>query len=198
MKRRNFVKNLTAGSLGAAALGSSTGLIAGSTIQQKKKVYQKDTKVSCEAIPEEITAVNPNDEPHVAKTRPTTLLSSISATESTNVAVVPKKQLSADDTTQLRMDLSVNFETSSYMGKDHKLTAKPPHAPTSFSPRFMERGIGNRHVVLSNQTAQDNDDSGGRARSKTISVITRENVGKILQYCVEFIHFFGITKLNLI
>lgn len=143
-------------------------------VQQKKKVYQKDTKVSCEAIPEEITAVNPNDEPHVAKTRPTTLLSSISATETANVAIVPKKQLSADDTFQLRRELSVNLETTNH-NKDQKLIAKPPHAPNTFSPRFMERGMANRQVASNTQIAQDNDDSGGRARSKTISVISREN-----------------------
>lgn len=138
-------------------------------IQQKKKSsYSKETKVSCEAIPEEI---GQKDEP-VEKplTRPVQLLSSISAQETTNVAVVPKKQHSADDTFQLRRNDSNTSPALPSVPTKNQEWAASASSNLPLSPRY-----GNKHALVSRQVSHnvqsENDDMGIRARSKTISVI---------------------------
>lgn len=131
-------------------------------IQLKKKTsYAKETKVSCEAIPEEITAGQKEEFVEKALDRPVQLLSSISAQETSNATTLPKKQHSADDTFQLRRKDS---------SKAQEWTSSSSNLP--LSPRYgYKHGLVSRQI--SHQAQTDHDDTGVRARSKTISVIRR-------------------------
>ena len=126
--------------------------------EQKKKNYSKETKVSCEAIPEEVGA---KEEPYI--TRPVQLLSSISTQESSNVTTMPKKQHSADDTFQLRREsASLNPKSTEWLSSNA--------ANLPLSPRY--KTVQNK--ILNRVESSENDDSGMRGRSKTISVIGRD------------------------
>lgn len=143
-------------------------------MQQKKKTsYSKETKVSCEAIPEEIITAGQKEDSLNEKTfvRPGQLLSSISAQESTSVTNIPKKQHSADDTFQIRRNDSNASPALQTMTKNQEwTTASSSNLP--LSPRYgFKHGSVTRQV--SHQAHSDNDDTGVRARSKTISVIRR-------------------------
>lgn len=128
--------------------------------EQKKKNYSKETKVSCEAIPEEVGA---KEEPYV--TRPVQLLTSISTQETSNVTTMPKKQHSADDTFQLRREsASLNPKSTEW------LSSNASNLP--LSPRYNYKTVQNK--MLNRLEASENDDSGMRGRSKTISVIGRD------------------------
>jgi tuberous sclerosis protein 2 len=140
--------------------------------QQKKK--SKDTKVSCEAIPEENPIASSVEETFE---RPT-LYTSISAVEHTNVTVVPKKQFSADDTLQLRKETSFNTEPRTVLSpfaknmELQKVVTKPPQFPQQpLSPKTLYRG--SKHISVIDSAA--NEDSSSRMRAKTISVIGRDN-----------------------
>jgi len=143
-----------------------------SEIQQKKKSsYSKETKVSCEAIPEEISTSGHKEET-LSSHRPVQLLSSISAQETANVTNIPKKQHSADDTIQLRR--SDTMSTGSII-PIHTTLKNPEWTSASssnlpLSPRYK--------VTISRQVShqvplESEDGSAYRARSKTISVIGR-------------------------
>lgn len=130
--------------------------------EQKKKNYSKETKVSCEAIPEEVGA---KDEPYI--TRPVQLLTSISTQETSNssVTTMPKKQHSADDTFQLRREsASLNPKSTEW------LSSNASNLP--LSPRYNYKTAQNK--ILNRVEASENDASGMRGRSKTISVIGRD------------------------
>lgn len=147
----------------------------GETQQKKKSSYSKETKVSCEAIPEEIG----QKDDAVVLTRPIQLLSSISAQETTNVTTVPpKKQHSADDTFQLRRHDSIASSAMQPMRNVEWSASSSSNLP--LSPRY-----GNKHVLVSRQVSHqvqaDNDDTGIRARSKTISVIRGNKEAYITQ-----------------
>lgn len=136
--------------------------------QKKKTSYSKEGKVSCEAIPEEVTAGQKEEAPIV---RPVQLLSSISAQETTQtVTVVPKKQHSADDTFQLKRGSNASPALQTIPKNSDWATTSTSNLP--LSPRYGHRhGLVTRQI--SHQAPSDNDDSGIRARSKTISVIRR-------------------------
>ena len=142
-------------------------------VQQKKKSsYSKETKVSCEAIPEEIiTASHKEDSVTDKLARPVQLLTSISAQEPGNVTVIPKKQHSADDTFQLRRNDSNASPALQTISKNQEWSAASS-SNFPLSPRY-----GNKHGLVtrqvSHQVQSDSDDTGIRARSKTISVIRR-------------------------
>lgn len=145
----------------------------GEVQQKKKSSYSKETKVSCEAIPEEIITAGQKEDSVVDRNinRPIQLLSSISAQETKNVSAVPKKQLSADDSFQLRRNDSYISPALQPINKNQEWsTASSSNFP--LSPRY-----GNKHLLVtrqvSHQTQLDSDDTGIRARSKTISVIRR-------------------------
>lgn len=166
---------------------TSSKIIEGSDVQQKKKSsYSKDTKVSCEAIPEEISTLGTKDE--ITMHRPVQLLSSISAQEPANVTNVPKKQHSADDTIQLRRsDTMVTTATPAPSAlKNPEWTSTSVASNMPLSPRY--KVAVNRQV--SHQVPLESDDSGYRARSKTISVIGRnkeifENQSKTSDFSVS-------------
>lgn len=139
-----------------------------SEVQQKKKMsYTKETKVSCEAIPEEIATVSLKEELPILAQRPVQLLSSISAQESTNVTSIPKKQHSADDTIQLRRGDSLTTASIQIRNQDWSSSAVASNLP--LSPRYYKAGVSRQ---VSHQVPLESDDSGYRARSKTISVIS--------------------------
>lgn len=139
--------------------------------QQKKK--SKDTKVSCEAIPEEITTMASSSEDNCE--RPV-LYTSISATEPANVSIVPKKQFSADDSLQYRRESGVIHESrmfGSTLNRNtefQKVLTKPPHIPQPLSPRILYKSGKQISMIETG----DNEDSSTRGRSKTISVIGRD------------------------
>ena len=141
----------------------------GGEMQQKKKSnYSKETKVSCEAIPEEIMTAGQKED-SILPARGVQLLSSISAQEPAHVTTVPKKQHSADDTFQLRRGDSPALPLiNKTIEWTTVLSSNPP-----LSPRY-----GNKHALvtrqISHQVQSEGDDTGIRARSKTISVIRRK------------------------
>ena len=145
----------------------------GEVQQKKKSSYSKETKVSCEAIPEEIITAGQKEDSlnDKAIVRPVQLLSSISAQETPNVILIPKKQHSADDTFQLRRNDSNASPALQPISKNQDwATTSASNLP--LSPRYgYKHGLVTRQV--SHQTPLENDDSGIRARSKTISVIRR-------------------------
>lgn len=145
--------------------------------QKKKSSYSKETKVSCEAIPEEIGQKEEVVEKPIV--RPIQLLSSISAQETTNVTTVPKKQHSADDTFQLRRNDSNASPAIQPISRNIEWSASSS-SNLPLSPRY-----GNKHALVtrqvSHQTRSDNDDTGIRARSKTISVIRGNKEAYITQ-----------------
>jgi Tuberin/Rap/ran-GAP len=152
----------------------------GGEMQQKKKSsYSKETKVSCEAIPEEVVTAG-HKEDSFPPTRPIQLLSSISAQETANVTTVPKKQHSADDTFQLRRnDSNTGSPALPPINKSQEWsTASSSNLP--LSPRY-----GNKHALVtrqvSHQAQSESDDTGIRARSKTISVIRRNKEAYVSQ-----------------
>ncbi|KAG5679833.1 hypothetical protein PVAND_009371 [Polypedilum vanderplanki] len=143
-----------------------------SEVQQKKKLsYSKETKVSCEAIPEEISTIGQKEETLTVEKKPIQLLTSISAQESSNVTSVPKKQHSADDTIQLRRSDTISSATvaqANIKNQDWASTSSSSNLP--LSPRY--KASVSRQV--SHQVPLESGDDGGyRARSKTISVIGR-------------------------
>lgn len=145
-------------------------------MQQKKKTsYSKEAKVSCEAIPEEVITAGQKEDSLNEKTfvRSVQLMSSISAQESTanTTTNIPKKQHSADDTFQLRRNDTNTSPALQPMTKNQEwATVSSSNLP--LSPRYgFKHGLVTRQV--SHQAQSDNDDSGIRARSKTISVIRR-------------------------
>lgn len=152
-------------------------------VQQKKKMsYSKETKVSCEAIPEEIATVILKEE---LPPRPIQLLSSISAQESPNVTIIPKKQHSADDTIQLRRGDSLTTTSIQIRNQEWSSSAVASNLP--LSPRYYKAGVSRQ---VSHQVPLESDDSGYRARSKTISVIGRkqetfENQSKTSDFSVS-------------
>lgn len=157
----------------------------GTEVQQKKKTsYSKETKVSCEAIPEEIATVGPKDElPHLTQ-RPVQLLSSISAQEPANITTIPKKQHSADDTIQLRRGDSL---TATIQVRNQEWSSSGVSSNLPLSPRYQKVVVSRQ---VSHQAPLENDDSGYRARSKTISVIGRnkeafENQSKTSDFSVS-------------
>ncbi|CRK93003.1 CLUMA_CG006605, isoform A [Clunio marinus] len=138
-------------------------------IQQKKKSsYSKETKVSCEAIPEEVITSGQKEDGNEKSltTRPVQLLSSISAQETPNVASVPKKQHSADDTFQLRRSESNTSQAGQVKNNEWGSVAS---SNLPLSPRYGKHALVTRQV--SHQAQVENDEMGIRARSKTISVI---------------------------
>lgn len=136
-------------------------------LQKKKTSYSKEGKVSCEAIPEEVTAGQKEELPIV---RPVQLLSSISAQETTQTVTVPKKQHSADDTFQLKRGSNASPALQPISKNQDWAATSTSNMP--LSPRYGQRhGLVTRQI--SHQAPSDNDDSGIRARSKTISVIRR-------------------------
>lgn len=140
--------------------------------QQKKKTsFPKDTKKSCEAIPEEI--ITQKDEAY--NYRPIPLLSSVSAIEtSSSATTIPKKQHSADDTVPLALrraeSISSAVTTLPNVPKNTEWAASMLNNPT-LSPRYSKHTSITRQV--SHQLTSENDDSGIRGRSKTISVFRR-------------------------
>ena len=156
-----------------------------SEIQQKKKSsYSKETKVSCEAIPEEISTIGPKNELTLVAHRPVQLLSSISAQEPSNVTSIPKKQHSADDTIQLRRGDAINPNIQLKNQEWGTSSAGASNLP--LSPRY--KASISRQV--SHQVPLESDDNVYRARSKTISVIGRnkeiyENQSKTSDFSVS-------------
>lgn len=159
----------------------------GEVQQKKKSSYSKETKVSCEAIPEEISTLVQKEELSLTINtahRPVQLLSSISAQEPANVATIPKKQHSADDTIhQLRRVEPLN--TNMQRNQDWSASVGASNLP--LSPRYYKAAISRQ---VSHQVPLESDDSGYRARSKTISVIGRnkevyENQSKTSDFSVS-------------
>jgi Tuberin/Rap/ran-GAP len=159
-------------------------------VQQKKKTsYSKETKVSCEAIPEEInTSFGQKEENSVEKVhRSVQLLSSVSAQETANVTSIPKKQHSADDTIQLRRSDGIVPTPILTYNKTQDWSSHSTSSNLPLSPRYQKvppvgRQISH-HVPLES-------DVGYRARSKTISVIGRnketfENQSKASDFSVS-------------
>lgn len=145
-------------------------------LPQKKKSYPKETKVSCEAIPEEISTASARDDSMLGKfgNRPKELLSSISAQETTNVTTIPKKQHSADDTFQLTRSDSLAAHSSLQSAvKSHGGWNTQSSSNLPLSPRYANKTAVSRQISQQSRSDQ-NDDSGIRARSKTISVIGRK------------------------
>lgn len=142
----------------------------GEVQQKKKSSYSKDTKVSCEAIPEEISTLgSKEEEPH----RPVQLFTSISTQEPAHVQSIPKKQHSADDTIQLRrsdtVSMVLNPINMNIRNQEWQSTSASSSSNLPLSPRY--KASVSRQV--SHQVPLESDDSGYRARSKTISVIGR-------------------------
>lgn len=181
--RSNWKQNMSSKSSKESKSGSSskdttisddhedTVKVAEVEVQQKKKMsYSKETKVSCEAIPEEIITAGNKEDSLTEKTnmRPVQLLSSISAQETVNVTNIPKKQHSADDTFQLRRTESNASPAMQPISKNQNW-ANSSTSNLPLSPRY-----GYKHSVtrqVSHQTPLESEDTGIRARSKTISVI---------------------------
>jgi tuberous sclerosis 2 len=160
----------------SSVVADSSG--SGEIQQKKKSAYSKETKVSCEAIPEEIGAVKDDLTAH----RPVQLLSSISAQEPSNATSIPKKQHSADDTLQLRRGESL---ATSMQNKNQEWTTSASNLP--LSPRYSKVGVSRQ---VSHQVPLESSDNGYRARSKTISVIGRkqevfENQSKTSDFSVS-------------
>lgn len=160
-------------------------------IQQKKKSVQY-SKVSCEAIPEEIPGSTP---PQQAAKSDATL-------KAPDAHSLPPKQLSADDVSQKSSTGQVPVQqsasaTSLKSTGEEKIVAKPPlspapqhktHIPAIKSTTFgSHQGLaksssGGNHTNMSSQGGynQNNDYANGemRGRSKTISVVREVNNGK--------------------
>ncbi|XP_075164593.1 TSC complex subunit tuberin isoform X2 [Haematobia irritans] len=171
-------------------------------IQQKKKTVQY-SKVSCEAIPEEIAGSTP----------PQNLGSSASTLKAPESGTLPPKQLSADDVSQKSSSVQIPVQQSASStslrstgagGQDDKLVNKPPlspapqhsprmeksHAPAVKSTSFgSHQGLaksssGGNSVNMTSLTSgggnSNNDYNNGemRGRSKTISVVREVNNGK--------------------
>ncbi|XP_059218491.1 tuberin [Stomoxys calcitrans] len=189
-------------------------------LQQKKKAVQY-SKVSCEAIPEEIAGSTP---PQNLEASDTTLKAPESGT-------LPPKQLSADDVSQKSPigHIPVQQSTSSTSLKsggavtnpDDKVVNKPPLSPApQHSPR-MEKGhapavkstsfgahqglakssSGGNSVNMGSSASgvsnQNNDYNGEmRGRSKTISVVREVNNGKSRPTANSFSRF-GNSKPQL-
>lgn len=155
------------------------------TLQKKKTSYSKETKVSCEAIPEEVITAGQKEDSSFHETnfvRPVQLLSSISAQEPTTVVLAPKKQHSADDTFQIRRNDANASPSIQLLPKGQEwTTALSSNLP--LSPRYGTREL--RHGLISRQVSHqshvDSDDTGIRARSKTISVIQRNKEAYVSQ-----------------
>lgn len=140
--------------------------------QKKKTSFPKDTKKSCEAIPEEIFIQKEEPMNH----RPIPLLSSISAIETTSkssAAFIPKKQHSADDTAPLPLKRAESNSMNPLppIPKNTEWTAASLLNNPALSPRYSKNTSITRQV--SHNLATENDDSGIRGRSKTISVFRR-------------------------
>lgn len=150
---------------------------SGETQQKKKSSYSKETKVSCEAIPEEISTLGQKEESAVLNvdkvTRPVQLLSSISAQEPANVTSIPKKQHSADDTIQLRRSdtISVSTIAQANLRNQEWTSTSMSSSNLPLSPRY--KATVSRQVSHQVPLESGGDDGGYRARSKTISVIGR-------------------------
>lgn len=159
--------------------------------QQKKK--SKETKVSCEAIPEEIPMASSAEESYE---RPQ-LFTSISAVETTNAQVVPKKQFSADDTLQLRKETSFNTEPktlSSAFGRNmelQKVISKPPHFPQPLSPKILYKSSKQTSMI----DGGANEDSSNRMRSQTISVIGRDLANRELKKNGDYLIIVYFRKM---
>lgn len=140
----------------------------GEVQQKKKSSYSKETKVSCEAIPEEIST-NKEEMSSADKIgRPVQLLSSTSTQETANVTSIPKKQHSADDTIQLRRSDTISAGSIIQPSlRNPEWTSSSSNLP--LSPRY--KVTVSRQV--SHQVPLESDDKVYRARSKTISVIGR-------------------------
>lgn len=111
------------------------------------------------------------------------MLSSISAQEPANVTSIPKKQHSADDTIQLKRvePISTNIQARNEWSTSIGASNLP------LSPRYYKTAISRQ---VSHQVPLESDDSGYRARSKTISVIGRnkevyENQSKTSDFSVS-------------
>lgn len=142
--------------------------------QKKKTSFPKDTKKSCEAIPEEIYIQKEEPMSH----RPIPLLSSISAIETTSkssTTMITKKQHSADDTAPLALKRLESINNSinplPHVPKTSEWTASSLLNNPALSPRYSKHTSITRQV--SHNLASENDDSGIRGRSKTISVFRR-------------------------
>ncbi|KAI8123354.1 Tuberin [Lucilia cuprina] len=188
--------------------------------QQKKKSVQY-SKVSCEAIPEEIAGSTP---PQQSNKSDATL-------KAPETLTLPPKQLSADDvsqktaTTQPLVQQSASATSLKSTGTgaqgEEKIVAKPPlspapqhsprmekqHAPAIKSTSFgYHQGLaksssgGNNSNMSSSQGGQNqnNDYNNGemRGRSKTISVVREVNNGKSRPPTTAFSRF-GATKPQL-
>lgn len=168
--------------------------------QQKKKNYCKDMRVSCEAIPEEMTGQTPpsnvgsvtNDsildelvaqsakisEPEVKKTE---IIKELELKKELFLKS-PKKQM--DDPPKLQVNLKIPMEVT------QKITTKPPQSPVPLSPRLLAKNVGNKftpsvfsHSSLLNEAGNPNNtnEDQPRLRSKTISVVpSRERYSKHL------------------
>lgn len=176
--------------------------------QQKKKVFCKDMRVSCEAIPEEIPGSTPPSHPNSVKEATALLVGktsqhiggvvsesievtakqaclvpsasfptetkSESETLSPQGAIVPKKQLSADDATQsskgdgpqpLQLQLqpsSVSKQTGLKLPMDMpKVTTKPPQSPAPLSPRLLAKNAANKISSFAPSVAGGGGGGGG-------------------------------------
>lgn len=152
--------------------------------QKKKSSYSKETKVSCEAIPEEIITAGQKEDEKATITRPVQLLTSISAQETANVTNIPKKQHSADDTFQLRRNDSNASPALQPMSKTQEWSAVSS-SNLPLSPRY-----GYKHTLVTRQVSHhvqtDSDDTGIRPRSKTISIIGRSKEAYMSQGNSDF------------
>uniref|UniRef100_A0A1B0B1R4 Rap-GAP domain-containing protein n=1 Tax=Glossina palpalis gambiensis TaxID=67801 RepID=A0A1B0B1R4_9MUSC len=168
-------------------------------VQQKKKSVQY-SKVSCEAIPEEIAGSTPPQQQQSTEV----------SLKAPDMSSLPPKQLSADDVTEnLSAGLGVvqqSISASSLKTSEEKITSKPPLSPApQHSPRLEKihtaakstsfgshQGLtkstsGNAMGITGNAASNINNADYGsgnvggdimRGRSKTISVVREVNNGK--------------------
>uniref|UniRef100_A0A1A9WRI4 Rap-GAP domain-containing protein n=1 Tax=Glossina brevipalpis TaxID=37001 RepID=A0A1A9WRI4_9MUSC len=186
-------------------------------VQQKKKSVQY-SKVSCEAIPEEIAGSTPPQQQ-----------SSEVTLKAPDVNSLPPKQLSADDVTEnLSADLGIvhqSISASSLKTSEDKIISKPPLSPApQHSPRLEKPHTAAKSTSFGSHQGLTKSTSGGnainitgnaagninnvdygsgnvggdimRGRSKTISVVREVNNGKIRPPAAAF-RVFNSSKPQL-
>ncbi|KAH1016696.1 hypothetical protein HUJ04_007876 [Dendroctonus ponderosae] len=142
-------------------MGSSSGSSEGDSVDDKKaKMYAKDMRVSCEAIPEEIAGSPPQSEPiHAITSHHPSLLSYHSCPGST----IPSE---ASKSCQTIAPLPAGFQSGAHLehcskpstlpnivGALQPMSGKPPQSPTQTSPRLA------RHTNKGGQELQKSSSS---------------------------------------
>ncbi|XP_066139931.1 tuberin isoform X2 [Euwallacea fornicatus] len=140
-------------------MGSSSGSSEGDSSEEKKgKMYSKDMRVSCEAIPEEIAGTSPPQTDTVQSSHP-----SLHSYYSFPGSAAPNEAASATgkmcQTVPPSPGLQTNISPLEFPGRPtaigglQPLTGKPPQSPTQTSPRLA------RHINKGGQELQKSSSS---------------------------------------